>query len=135
MEQHVIAGGTFKMQHVFYPSSDTSCTGSSTVTVDAEGTVTTLDNIVTAGWHDGTNPSTAPTPQSGSGSLADYPTVTKLIIDIPSGSYAGSNPYFYYMDDTSATWCIYRPAGPDGDSDGYDDYVANYEPLCKISTP
>ncbi len=135
MEQHVIAGGTLKLQNVDYSTSDTTCSGIGVTTVGIEGTVTILANETTLGWHDDTNPTTAPTAQSGSGQLTSTPLVTRLIFDIPSGPYAGSNEYFYYMDDTAPTWCIYRPSGPDGDSDGYADYVANYDPLCKVNTP
>lgn len=135
-EQHVIAAGTLKLQRLDYTSTDTSCSSGETTTTTQEGTIITGENVTTLGWHDGTvGGATVPISQAGVDPLAAQPIITRLTATITSGIETGTFFIYYYMDDTAAIWCLYRDEGPNDITVTHNEYVANFDPLCKVSIP
>lgn len=110
-----------------YTSTNNTCGGTPTVT-QASGTISTDIDFKTYGWSDGSViVATPPTSQAG-GTLSLTPTVTGIMA---SGTPMG----FYYIDDTSTTWCLYAASSypRDQDSNNYPDYAfADDTPWCKI---
>ncbi len=110
-----------------YTSTNNTCADTPTIT-QASGTLSTDIDFTTYGWSDGgVIVGTPPTSQAG-GTLSPTPTVTGI-------TAYGTSAGFYYMDDTSTTWCLYPASSYPGDQDsnGYPDYVfADNSPWCKI---
>lgn len=136
-DRHFFSDTDFVLEEYQFESTDGSCTGQAMATLHWHASLTTSDDFVTSGWLDNADISTvAPQNQAGTGALNSNPTVTKLIASMgsttPPGP-TGEQKYFYYMDDTATTWCLYRYAGPDDNADGYADYVGDYDLLCKES--
>lgn len=131
-ERFVFLGDTFKRQEVTYTSTNGTCSAGEVVTTTHEGTVAAFDDFITDGWGDNNgNPLPAPMRLDLTGSLNPNPTVTKLIITVPTGPGAGDLLMFFYMDDTAMPWHLYREGAPDN-HDAYSNLVDPSEPRRKL---
>ncbi len=130
--EYIVANDTLKQIFTEYPSTDSSCTGTVVDSTQVSGTMATSREVTTSGWHNGGSVTAAPGNQAGTGSLADPPITTGLIIT--DDATLVETLHFFYMDDSAGTWCIYSALNPayGTDADGFPSYVFTGLVACKV---
>ena len=129
-ENWVFLGDTFERQEAVYTSTDGNCSTGEDITTTHTGTVAVQEDFITDGWGDGDGPLAAPMRLDSTGSLNLNPTVTKLVITIPTGPDAGDLHLFFYMDDTATPWHLYREG--EDDHSTFSNLVHPEEPMRKV---